>query len=518
MAAAKRPLTLDELGEVVSIEPCQPSYMPERLINDTHGIVRWCHGLVALHDLDDALHFTHSSVREFFCSPDTNRVKLQGFHFRPNEADRGFGEVCVTYLNFNDFKTQLVKPPKRQELLGLDPMMVASHTLRSGSPGIAFDRARDLMRKRSKSTSATSKLLFPHVGDRASYAITNKYWLHRYASEFWLSHTSELSPEQGHLWNLFRMLAEQRYPAHLNTRIVVPEAGMDGRGRTLCDYIYSHQHQALFRRCMAERWTESALPLVLAEALGRKCFSFVKLLPPLAQYHGLSWQQALLSLDQSDLIETLPLAGTQWYEELTVSERSKLFVVTLGSDGIVSRQLIRDGIDPYYRCEFQGESQILLKMLIRGMHSSLLSDVCEAMLASNMSFERKIAHPGRTVLHCAADAGGEAIATLLEHGALVNAFDDHGQTALHIATSAARHEAMKILLKYSAPVNATDDHGQTALHIAVQGCTYHFAIVEELLKAGASLNIEDRFGKVASDYITGDVKDHLLEAAHRRAK
>jgi ankyrin repeat protein len=55
------------------------------------------------------------------------------------------------------------------------------------------------------------------------------------------------------------------------------------------------------------------------------------------------------------------------------------------------------------------------------------------MLASKADLERKIAYPGRTALHVAAEYHRpEATAILLEHGALVDALDNNRQTVLHI--------------------------------------------------------------------------------------
>jgi hypothetical protein len=112
MAAAKRPLALDEFGHIISWDPYQPFSMPERLVDDTQTIVRWCHGLITMNDLDDTFQFAHSSVKEFLCSPEAERFELQSFHFPRDEAELRLGEVCVTCLSFNDFGTQLVESSK----------------------------------------------------------------------------------------------------------------------------------------------------------------------------------------------------------------------------------------------------------------------------------------------------------------------------------------------------------------------------------------------------------------------
>lgn len=299
VAAAKRPLTLDELGEAISLEPYQTCFMPERLINNPKGIIRWCHGLIAMHDLDDTLQFAHSSVKDFFCSPETERSILRGFHFQPNEADCKLGEICVTYLSFNDFKTQLIKPPKPQT--PLDPMMMTSYALSGRSPGVVLNKARDLMMKRSKSTLATSKLLLPRDTYHASHAVVRSYHFLQYASEFWPTHTTEFSPKQGRLWNFFRTLAEERYPVLSQPDISTSLQNPDGRVTAFRDFVFSHQHQALFRQWMARKWHAKDLPLTVALLLRWECFSFVRLLPPLAKTSQSSWLAGLLSLDIHDL-------------------------------------------------------------------------------------------------------------------------------------------------------------------------------------------------------------------------
>lgn len=486
LAVAKRPLTLDELGEALSVEPCQPWFMPDRLVNNTKGIVRWCHGLIALHDLDDTLQFAHSSVKDFFCSSETERVILQGFHFREEEANRRFGEVCITYLNFNDFKTQLVKASSPRPQAFLEPMMVADHALSTGSPGIVLDKVRDLMRKRSKSTAATSRLLLPQVIDRASQVATRDYQFLQYASEFWLSHTKEFSPDQGRMWTLFQTLAEQRYPA-----LSGPRGSMlwypDDRAEALRDYMFSHQHQALFRQWIAQNWDEDDFPLALALVLQWRCFCFVRLLPPLAEQPGCSWLEAVLSLNRFDLSHTLRDAGTGWIAELTLAERSELLSRVVGTNHVdflpTSPALVQLGIDPYFECNNQGKITTLLEELISDPDVSLLRVVCGAMLASNADLERKIAHPGRNALHVAAELQkSEATTVLLEHGALVDAVDSNGQTALHIAVKGP---------------------GWTS---------YVFDPVLELLEAGAAQDIRDSDGKVALDYATGDVAHQLFVA------
>ena len=484
IATAKRPFTVDELGEAVSIEPCQPCFMPKSLVNNTRGIIRWCHGLVALHDLDDALQFTHSSVKEFFCSPDTEEVILRGFHFRPCEADRKLGEVCITYLDFDDFKTQLVKPPKPGALLYLDPLILASHTLRTGPSSIVLNRAKDLMRKRSKSTSATQGLLLPQTNQ----AVTRDYKFLNYASEFWLSHTTKFSPEQDRVWSIFLKLAEARYLVLSEADTITSLYPPDKQIRPSRDYMFIHQHQGLFLQWMARHWNKKDLSVILTLVLRWQCYSFVQLLPPLAEQSRSSWQEAVLSLEPQTLAPIIYDAGSEWLKKLTTPERSTLLAkLNLIEDDFVpvtSRlELIRLGIDPYHEYNTRGKTITLLERLICDMDVKPLEIACANMAASGISFRRKIA--------------------------------DRGRTALHVAASFQRVEAILVLLKYGASINTTDWDGCTALHIAAKEFELDPSATVALLRAGASSGMKDLSGRLALDYVTESVRVVLLRAINR---
>jgi ankyrin repeat protein len=73
---------------------------------------------------------------------------------------------------------------------------------------------------------------------------------------------------------------------------------------------------------------------------------------------------------------------------------------------------------------------------------------------------------------------------LLEHRADVNAPDQSGETALHLAARGGHEAVVRLLLEYRADVNAPDQSGGTALHLAARGG--HEAVVR-LLEAKKEL-------------------------------
>ena len=89
---------------------------------------------------------------------------------------------------------------------------------------------------------------------------------------------------------------------------------------------------------------------------------------------------------------------------------------------------------------------------------------------------------------------GKVMATLLEYGADVNAYDETGLTALHyMGIGAGSIEEVLWLLEQGVDVNVVDNQGRTPLHWAA---SYgRIEIVETLLANGADVNARDIYGR-----------------------
>ena len=135
VAAAKRSLSLMELREAIAVEPCQQFSKPSQLVNAVDQMVPWCGSLLVLDEEECAIQFAHHTVKEYLLLESTIDP-LARFRFTLADVDHEAGEVCCTYLQFNDFKRQVIRQAKTQ--VDLDPKFILKSSLStSSSPMVA---------------------------------------------------------------------------------------------------------------------------------------------------------------------------------------------------------------------------------------------------------------------------------------------------------------------------------------------------------------------------------------------
>eukprot|EP00096_Caligus_rogercresseyi_P010807 TRINITY_DN4044_c0_g1_i1.p1 TRINITY_DN4044_c0_g1~~TRINITY_DN4044_c0_g1_i1.p1 ORF type:complete len:459 (-),score=164.20 TRINITY_DN4044_c0_g1_i1:354-1730(-) len=121
-------------------------------------------------------------------------------------------------------------------------------------------------------------------------------------------------------------------------------------------------------------------------------------------------------------------------------------------------------------------------------------------------------------LHWAAKGGHSAIVRhLLERGARVGVTNMGDDTPLHLAAAHGHAEVVRLLLLAhkmgSAPldVNFANEHGNSALHYA---CFWNeVGIAEELLEAGASASLANKYGEIPLDKCPGSTAARLRSMA-----
>lgn len=119
------------LREAIAVEPCQQLSKPSQLVNTVDQMVPWCGSLLILDEEEYIIQFTHYTVKEYLLLESTIDP-LTRFRFTLADVDYEAGEICCTYLQFNDFKRQVIRQAKTQ--VDLDPKFILKCSLSTSSP------------------------------------------------------------------------------------------------------------------------------------------------------------------------------------------------------------------------------------------------------------------------------------------------------------------------------------------------------------------------------------------------
>ena len=108
VAAARRPLTLDEIREAVTVEPGNSKWDPTKAVNDIFKLIKDCGCLLMIDEELHTVHFTHYSVRQYLCSNITDKT-VDAYQIDMDSTSSILGRICITYLNYDIFESQLTK-------------------------------------------------------------------------------------------------------------------------------------------------------------------------------------------------------------------------------------------------------------------------------------------------------------------------------------------------------------------------------------------------------------------------
>ena len=437
---ARRPLFMDELKEAIAFEPTDQYWQEGKIITDPSGqsILKACGHLITLDDEDYTVRLIHRTVQKFLMDePDSPEHRFQ---FQREKAEFYLGEVCVTYLSFSDFETQMTKRNPDEAFAHKDFLTNGVSQL-SQSTGIgakAVDlscRLRGTNTHRKSPDIAYTDLLRSMQRLSAKAEISSKYKLLDYAIENWVWHTVPFTKENSgllSLWPRFERLATN--------------------------------HPLDFRRWGAKS--------------SRRDLPYLPLL---------SWS---IKEGHCSLLELLLDRGADIRTESSWNGTDLHLAAKHGHEAVV-RLLLDKGA----KVEAKNKvDQTALHLAATEGHEA----VAQLLLNMNAAVEEKD-EMGWTALHCAAHGGYVAIARhFIDWGANIEATEKQGRTALHYAAQRGHEAVVKLLLDRGANIEAkckfTDS---TALHdAALYG---HVAVTELLLDKGADTEARSVDGKTAMD-------------------
>ncbi|KAF2228500.1 hypothetical protein EV356DRAFT_495443, partial [Viridothelium virens] len=216
IACAKRPLLITELAEAVAFDRTD-KFWDSTKIPHTPRLIQDCGNLVVLDD-DATARFAHHTVQQFLIGslPESS---ISDFHFHPGEANIEAGQVCMTYLLFSDFESQItiLEPDIAKGISQFpSPKAVIASVISYPKLWSAIFSSHSFWRylfpRKVQQRSLTLELdlaQFLVLKKPPSPDMSKRYQLLSYAIENWLSHTSDIT-ENDKCWKKFRSLATDR--------------------------------------------------------------------------------------------------------------------------------------------------------------------------------------------------------------------------------------------------------------------------------------------------------------------
>jgi hypothetical protein len=457
VAAAKRPLRLEELREAIAVVPGDEFLNRERLVNNADSLVPSCGGLLASDDEDIVVQFVHHTVQEFLISEEYQTV-ADSFHFDVPEVDLMAGETCVTYLNFNDFKRQLI-PQQRSTPIIQPSNILESPTLtgqgRMTEYGLKFAR---IVAKRSKTKFNIVQHLETIKGLERddSLQLQVQYAFLAYARSFWLSHTksfSEVAPPIMKMWRQLILTYHQVAPQPWFVEDEVLSM------RKLLDYILEKSHCAMID-CLIFSGDGGANVRELLFKASRKGDSLL-----------VNYMLSKRIFPQISFAITSGVKGTALYLAVAGDHMEvvdALLAVTANTDVSPSSAALQRAVED--------DNLRMVERLLRA-----ITDLNAPMV----SFFKTSGGRYLNVIQLAASSGSlDVVEMLLLAGADVNALAaaDGGLTALQAAALYGHSNVVRRLLSSHAEVNAwpARDLGYTVMQAAEKSGS--FDVIEVLCK------------------------------------
>ena len=193
VSAARRPLTLEELREAISIEPCKPTWNTTRIVNDAIKLLGCCGSLVTVDEEFSTVHFAHSSVKQYLETVPTEN-DISEYHINTTRADILMGEIVVTYLNLDVLQNMLTNTSSSSQTLNL-PDMTVLLTASLPPQNFATSLARKILKHRKTPGYDVGRDLDRMTGLKSEQKKQSLegYSFLSYAQEHWLSHTETFS-------------------------------------------------------------------------------------------------------------------------------------------------------------------------------------------------------------------------------------------------------------------------------------------------------------------------------------
>jgi len=511
VVCARRPMTIDELHEALTITTGQKSWKEPSQKFSPSTVSKLCGNLIVFDDFDSTLSLAHHTVQAFLKSP-PKTPSLAEFSMQACKADRYLGEMCVTYLGFTDFQRSLTTTGDSRNLQCLNrPVLLTAHML----PGLNFLRLQnwnELLRRHTGGHDFDAENQLRRIrGTTNAPTVNSSFEFLEYCKTNWYHHCHAFSSEDTESVHSLKQLLKQ------------PSLPFSWQPWGLSDDLDPFPHWPMFSWAVQQAhipilriWQELVTKVEangswehLWFSSGDSLFASACTMANTTQidlfYKGLIGVRPAIRPSQQQLLAGFASAAALGH--ITVIERllqQKADVNAAGSDGrtalqaaaggghlaVVERLLQQKADVNAAAARYDGRTA--LQAAAEGGHLA----VVERLLQQKADVNAAAGYNGRTALQAAAEGGHLAVVErLLQQKADVNAAAAgyNGRTALQAAAEGGHLAVVERLLQQKVDVNAAaaEYNGRTTLQAAAEGG--HLAVVERLLQQKVDVNAADEY-------------------------
>ena len=555
-------MRFEELKEAVAVDPGDVSWDSRKISAEIDGkrFLCVCGNLVVYHERDSTVRLAHHTVEKFLVQHKRDR----------SQTDARIGEICLTYLSFSDFETQVASIRKKQDLIGPQSSRRTSVNLMLQLLGISnavYDFIIRSYNRNSKSSLRDvnyDELTRRYQKKPLPESLAQKYQLLDYVTGNWIWHAKNFDPKIPKCWSRFsefvfnkslpfdfRSWDTLKGPSDLphiavylwaleNDHVPLLLLLRDLPGsRSLRPYL---EYKIL---CPNRIPSHLSRPNVDVRDFAIAFHEYPEaydwpvmnvLLEGTAEMRGLCLQEdpsilsnryvmtRALSDINSGLLKSLLRGGAK----LQKTEVDTSHALHNARDPTLVKILLDTGADPNLRLYHDDCGRTpLFEAVMNGFAGNdghcepYLDNEC---LNSTLDLMQLLldygADPnakqigGETTLHKAVSLGEAYVRLLSSRGADVNARNDQQQSILDLAVDTS-DRMIDVLVEYKVDLDAKDSNGQTALLKAAQSESDGAARVEALIGYGADVHAKDLEGRTVLHHLRGSTDGtfrHLVES------
>ena len=545
---AQRPLHIEEFKEAVAFSP-QDKHWEEDKIPNEDFMFESCRGLIIKDEDDGTVRFAHHTVRQYLigglATTDPN------FFVSTQDAEFIAGLICVAYLSFSDFETQLTSTTptatlERKGVLGSGGPLWIPSILGIRKP--IFNIPYKMLRGESDSQATDFDYWkhlrpLPKTKHSPSTDLKDKYRLLCYAIENWEPHTRSVRADRinsifaRRIENLanHKILAFDFRPwgpnQHFGPYGCVGCPSPRDQGPVAKDLPYiSMIHYAARVGNLALLTSPYSTEMKLKDYLHHERYhqetlliacrhnriEIVEYLLQEAEYDVSDGRavDAAAAAGHADVLQCLLSLGQypvkqQGHIPLLLAAKGghEAIILLLADAGVdffayeernMETIVASEALGDYEPLDFKRPPQILAQTATAALHLAVKNGHVAAsrLLLKHGGSSQNIS------LHVAAESGNSALVeVLLENGASFLMIAD--ETPVHLAAECGHINVLESINKwFSMTLAPLNKRGQTPLHSAVLGG--HDKTIRWLVENGADINAND-YGKRSPLYYATDL-------------